>query len=315
MSRAELIESTRAILTSAGYDVSSTLNLRSVCFDIVARRDDKLLIIKILSNVDAFSRENAEEMKVLAEALKASPLLIGERSSSGVLEVGIVYSRFNIPIISNETLADHIIEEVPPLIFAAPGGLYVKLDGDLLKSVRNKEGLSLGVIAEMAGVSRRTVQMYESGMGAMIDAALRIEEFLNMPMILPLDPFAYKTEDTATKYEISGAARTGSDVLNKLLDIGFSVTPVMKSPFDALSRVEEIIILTGTGTDEEKLIQRASVTSEVSSLAGRPSVVIVGRTRDRNNIKTTAVISTDELSKIDDSDELTDLVMTRSTKK
>jgi putative transcriptional regulator len=315
VSRAELIESTRAILTSAGYDVSSTLNLRSVCFDIVARRDDKLLIIKILSNVDAFSRENAEEMKVLAEALKASPLLIGERSSSGVLEVGIVYSRFNIPIISNETLADHIIEEVPPLIFAAPGGLYVKLDGDLLKSVRNKEGLSLGVIAEMAGVSRRTVQMYESGMGAMIDAALRIEEFLNMPMILPLDPFAYKTEDTATKYEISGAARTGSDVLNKLLDIGFSVTPVMKSPFDALSRVEEIIILTGTGTDEEKLIQRASVTSEVSSLAGRPSVVIVGRTRDRNNIKTTAVISTDELSKIDDSDELTDLVMTRSTKK
>ena len=104
-------------------------------------------------------------------------------------------------------------------------------------------------------------------------------------------------------------------MLNKLLDIGFSVTPVMKSPFDALSRVEEIIILTGTGSDEEKLVQRASVTSEVSSLAGRPSVVIVERTRDRNNIKTTAVISTEELRRIDDSDELTDLVMTRSTKK
>ena len=44
-------------------------------------------------------------------------------------------------------------------------------------------------------------------------------------------------------------------------------------------------------------------------------MVIVERTRDRNNIKTTAVISTEELRKIDDSDELTDLVMTRSTKK
>ncbi|MGE4577005.1 MAG: transcriptional regulator [Candidatus Methanomethylophilaceae archaeon] len=315
MSRAELIESTRTILTSAGYDVSSTLNLRSVCFDIVARRDDKLLIIKILSNVDAFSRENAEEMKVLAEALKASPLLIGERSSSGVLELGIVYSRFNIPIISNETLAEHTIEEVPPLIFAAPGGLYVRLDGDMLKQIRNKEGLSLGVIAEMAGVSRRTVQMYESGMGAMIDAALRIEEFLNTPMILPLDPFAYKTEDTAGKYEIRGDTRTGSYILNKLLEIGFSVTPVMKSPFDALSRVEEVIILTATGTDEGKLIQRALVTSEVSNLAGRPSVVIVERARDRENIKTTAVISTDELGKIDDSEELTDLVLARSSKK
>lgn len=315
MSRAELIESTRAILTDAGYDVSSVLNLRSICFDIVARRDEMLLIIKILSNVDAFSRENAEEMKVLAEALNANPLLIGERSSSGALELGIVYSRFNIPIISNETLAEHTIEEVPPLIFAAPGGLYVKLNGELLKEIRCRENLSLGAIAEMAGVSRRTVQMYESGMGAMIDAALRIEEFLNIPIILPLDPFAYKTEDTATKYEISGTGRTGSDILNKLLDIGFSVTPVMKSPFDALSRVEDVIILTGTGTDEEKLVQRAIVTSEVSNLAGRPSVVIMERTHDRDSIKTTAVISTDELGKIDDSEELTDLVLTRSTKK
>ena len=315
MSRAELIETTRATLTKAGYDVSSVLNLRSICFDVVARRGDKLLIIKILSNVDAFSRDNAEEMKVLAEALTASPVLIGERSSSGALETGIVYSRFNIPIISNETLSDHTIEEVPPLIFAAPGGMYVRLDNSLLKEIRERDSISLGTLAEIAGVSRRTIQMYETGMGAMIDAALRIEEFLNTPMIVPLNPFEYKPEDTADKYEISGSNRTGSIVLNRLLDIGFSITPVMKSPFDALSRVKEVIILTGTGDDEEKLIQRAMITSEVSNLAGRPSVVIVERTRDRDNIKTTAVISIDELHKIDDSIALTDLIMARSTKR
>lgn len=157
--------------------------------------------------------------------------------------------------------------------------------------------------------------MYETGMGAMIDAALRIEEFLNTPVIVPIDPFEYKPEDTADKYEISGSDRTGSFVLNRLLDIGFSVTPVMKSPFDALSRVKEVIILTGTGEDEEKLIQRATITSEVSNLAGRPSVVIVERTHDRDCIKTTAVISKEELRKIDDSNALTDLIMSRSTKK
>ena len=191
MTRENLINTTRAILAKAGYDVSSALSLRSICFDVVGRKDDKLLIIKILSNVDAFSRDNADEMKVLADALCASPLLIGERSSSGELEPGIVYSRFNIPILSNETLA----EEVPPFIFAAPGGLYVKLDSNLLKAVREERGISLGSLAEIAGVSRRTIQMYETGMGAMIDAAMRLEEFLDVPIIEPVDPFEYKHEN------------------------------------------------------------------------------------------------------------------------
>ncbi len=315
MSRAKLIEITRATLARAGYDVSSALNLRSICFDVVARKDESLLIIKILSNVDAFSKDNAEEMRVLAEALSASPILIGERSSSGVLEPGIVYSRFDIPIISNETLVDHAIEEVPPLIFAAPGGMYVKLDSELLREIRETNRISLGSLAQIAGVSRRTIQMYETGMGAMIDAALRIEEFLDIPMIIPLNPFEYTPKSTAEKYEISGDERTDSVVLNRLIDIGFSITPVMKSPFDALSRVKEVIILTGTGEDEERLLQRAAIASEVSSLAEKPSVVIVKHAKDRDSIKTTAVITVDELKRIDESDDLTELVLARSTRR
>lgn len=315
MSRAKLIEITRATLARAGYDVSSALNLRSICFDVVARKDESLLIIKILSNVDAFSKDNAEEMRVLAEALSASPILIGERSSSGVLEPGIVYSRFDIPIISNETLVDHAIEEVPPLIFAAPGGMYVKLDSELLREIRETNKISLGSLAQIAGVSRRTIQMYETGMGAMIDAALRIEEFLDIPMIIPLNPFEYTPKSTAEKYEISGDERTDSVVLNRLIDIGFSITPVMKSPFDALSRVKEVIILTGTGEDEERLLQRAAIASEVSSLAEKPSVVIVKHAKDRDSIKTTAVITVDELKRIDESDDLTELVLARSTRR
>ncbi len=118
-----MINITRSILARAGFDVSSAISIRSICFDIVGRRDKTLLIIKVLSNVDAFSRENSEEMKVMAEALDASPLVIGEASSSGPLEKGIVYSRFKIPIVSNETLAEHHLEEVPPVNFAAPRGL------------------------------------------------------------------------------------------------------------------------------------------------------------------------------------------------
>ncbi|MDR1690806.1 MAG: transcriptional regulator, partial [Candidatus Methanoplasma sp.] len=266
MTREELINTTRAILAKAGFDISSSLNLRSICFDIVARKDETLIIIKVLSNVDAFSRENAEDMKVLADALKATPLLIGETSSSGPLEAGIVYSRFKIPIISNETLAEHLLEEVPPFIFAAPGGLYVKIDNNLLKEVRENSGISLGTLAETAGVSRRTIQMYESGMGAMIDAAMRLEEFLQVPIIEALNPFEYKSEKKPEEYEVTGSKRTSSNALNRLLDIGFAITPVTKSPFEAITRSRQTIILTGLGTDEDRLVQKALIASEISKI-------------------------------------------------
>lgn len=314
MSRDDLINTTRAILARAGFDISPALNLRSVCFDVVGRKAEMLLIIKILSNVDAFSRDNADEMKVLANALGASPVLIGERSSSGTLEPGIVYSRFGIPIISNETLADHVLESLPPFIFAAPGGLYVRLDSDLLKSIRESRGVSLGTLAETAGVSRRTIQMYESGMGAMIDAAIRLEEFLGVPIISPVDPFEYRREEQNNEHELSGEMRTESIILNRLLDIGFSVTPITRSPFDALTRNDKMIILTGLGNEDEKVIQKANIVSDISRLSGRHSVIIVERDRGLENIRSTAVVTKDEIKKMDDQSELTDIVLERSSK-
>ena len=300
-------------MVQAGYNVSQPINMRSISFDIVARKDSSLLIIKVLSNVDAFSRENAEEMKVLAEALDASPILIGERSSSGALETGIVYSRFSIPIISNETLADHIIEEVPPFIFAAPGGLYVHLDKELLRKIRDTNGISLGTLAEIAGVSRRTIQMYESGMGAMIDAALRLEEFLQAPIIEPMNPFDFPKDADRIDHEISGDRRTESPIFNILLDLGYRLTPVNRSPFEALTKNNsKMIILTGLGNDETKLKQKAATASDISRISEQHSVIFVERYRKNEYIKSTALVSREELTKIGDQAELLELVLNRS---
>jgi putative transcriptional regulator len=314
MGRNELINTTRAILAKAGFDVSSALSLRGICFDVVARMDDKVLIVKVLSNIDAFSKENAEEMKILANSLGATPLVTGERSSSGALEPGIVYSRFNISIVSNETLADLLLDEAPPFIFAAPGGLYVRLDSDLLKNVREERGISLGTLAESAGVSRRTIQMYESGMGAMIDAALRIEEFLGLPIIEPIDPFTFRSEERMRE-EYPEQSLQPSSALAQLSNLGFTVTQVVKSPFEAVTNDSHTVMLTGVGGDDNRLVQRAMVASELSKIIDRFSVIIVDRKSERDNINSTAVISTDELQRMDGTDALTDLVASRGTRK
>ncbi len=314
MDRMELINTTRAILAKAGFDVSSALTLRGICFDIIARRDDRMLIIKVLSNIDAFSKDNADEMKVLADSLGATPLVTGERSSSGALEPSIVYSRFNISIVSNETLADLLLEEAPPFIFAAPGGLYVRLDSELLKAAREERGISLGVLAETAGVSRRTIQMYESGMGAMIDAALRMEEFLGLPIIEPIDPFTFKSEERR-KEQHAAPDIDGSFALQQLSTLGFNVRPVVRSPFEAVSKNDNALMLTSLGSDDEKVMERAIVASEISRIMDRFSILIVEKKHDRDNINSTAVVSNEELKKIDEPNELTNLVAERGTKR
>lgn len=311
MSRDELINITRTILVEGGYDISPLMPLRSACFDVIGRKEDTLLIIKILSNIDAFSRENAEEIKILAEMLCACPLLIGERSSSGILEPGIVYSRFNIRIVSNETLSDCILDNTQPFIFTAPGGLYVKLNNDLLRNIRKTKGISLGTLAEVAGVSRHTIQMYETGMGAMIDAALRLEEYLDIEIIKTVNPFEYKFENKTEKHELSKDKRSNSVILNHLLDMGFNITPIIRGPFEAITRNEDIVILTGLNIEDEKLIQKVAITSSISRIVRKHSLIIVENKHNIDEIELTAIITKDELKKMDDKNELTDIILSR----
>jgi putative transcriptional regulator len=313
--REELIGAARDTLAHAGFYVSKPLNMRSISFDVVARRDASLLIVKVLSNVDALSKENAEEMKTLAEALQASPLIIGERSGSGEVEEGIVYSRFSIPIVSLSTLNDLLLEGVPPFIFAAPGGLYVKLDSEVLKKLREEKSISLGTLAEVAGVSRRTIQMYEAGMGAMIDVALRLEEYLNQPLVKPVDPLDFKHSDEKElkkAVDLNNFDAFSQQVFRDLVKLGFTVTPTTKCPFEALSKERGILVLTGLGQDESKLGDKARVVGDISKITEQRSVIFIERIRNKESIGGTALVGKDELKKLDESEKLYEMVNQRA---
>ncbi len=313
MQRDELIRSVRELLLRSGFHASMPLKLRSIAFDIVARRDRSLMLVKVLTNIDAFSKENAEELKVLAEALGGSIMLVGERSGSGELEQGIVYSRFDIPIIALSTMKDLLMEDEPPFIFAAPGGLYVRLDNELLHLIREEKGVSLGTLAEVAGVSRRTIQMYEAGMGAMIDAALRLEEYLGKQIVVPVDPMGYRPPaQGARPLDMERCDDFSKNIYSMLMQLGLMVKPTEKCPFEALTVDRDLLILTGLGKDEAKLADKAKVVSDISRITGKESVIFIERLHTRHSIEGTALIGRDELKKIHESERLRKMVNARS---
>ena len=100
MDRIELLTNIREFLGNAGFSVSDPYAIRLPGFDLVARRDDTLLIIKVLSNIDGLSEDVGNELRALAYLLKATPLLIGEKNGMNHLEDDVVYFRFGIQTVT-----------------------------------------------------------------------------------------------------------------------------------------------------------------------------------------------------------------------
>jgi len=313
--REDLLGKIRSALARAGFYVSDPHNIRSISFDVIARRDKQLLIIKALTNIDSVSSDDADQLRTLATALGGSPMVVGLHSSSGKLEDGILYSRFGIPIISEPTFNEFVLEGVPPFVYAAPGGLYVRLDGELIRRIREERNISLGTLAEMAGVSRKAIQMYESGMGAMIEIAAKIEEFLKEPVVMPLNPFYYSPEVAKTLQTFDKFSGFNRDIFEMLKELGYSVVPTIRCPFDALAKEDDFLMLTGIGENQQMTERKARVVGNISRVTEKKSVIFVSQKISTKVIGGTPLITRDELRRADDADDVLELILQREKRK
>jgi putative transcriptional regulator len=318
MARADLIEHVRELMSRAGFTVSDRCDLRPVSFDLVARRDRDLVILKVLTNVDALSEPIAEEVKLLCKFLEARPVLVGLRAGTGDLEDGVVYARHGVPIVTPATLSSYL-EGDAPMVFAAPGGFYVQLDAQALRRARDDLNISLGVMAQIAGVSRRAIQMYEEGMGASIDAATRLEEFLKQELIRPLDPFR-AFDPSKFQPATPPATQEGLDpmealILRMLEGLGYEVRATRRSPFNALTSAEghrpDQPMLTGIGEDSPALRRRARVVTSLSRVTGHPGFFVIERTT-RTTIEGLPVVSRTELERLNDPEKILELILSRT---
>lgn len=317
--RTDLIEAVRHLLAEAGFAVSERCDLRPVSFDLVARRSKDLLMVKVLANVDALSDDIAREVKMLCKFLGARPLLVGLRAGAGPLEHGVLYTRHDIPIVTPQTLREYL-GDTRPIVFAAPGGFYVHLDAAALRAHREAAHLSLGMMAQIAGVSRRAIQMYEEGMSASIDAATRLEEYLGAELIRPIDPLdAFDPAAFEPGPQPAAPAPTEDPmerlVLRMLQGMGYDVHSTRRSPFNAISTPAgpghiDQSVLTGIGQDSPQLRRRARVVTSVSRVLERPGFFVVERTT-RTTIEGMPVVSRTELRDLRDPEKILELILER----
>lgn len=281
MKRAEMLDATESILKKAGFQVSKRCVSRPSCFDLTVRKGKQLAFLKTFTNVGNITPKDALELKTISNFFSAAPLFISSKMRGKPLEDDTVYERCNIYAITLKTLEDIIFHNMQPLVEAGPGGYYVSLDGDAIRETRQKLGLSIGKLAEMLGISRRTLYGYEKSMTkASVSAAYNLEWVLATPLVKPINVFKRDFQNTgflAIARRIIIRSRFLQTVLKKFAQINFKVTPTTKAPFDFVANFSEgkLMVLGGVISQKEKNVeQRTEEIVSVSKVANAQPVLI-----------------------------------------
>ncbi len=307
------------LLHRAGFYLFDVHHVRPTPFDLIARRDSTLLLLKVLKNADALGPEDAAGLRLVAEAMGAVALVVGGTSGPHELETGIIYSRHGVVIVSLPTLTEYLTKGIPPLLVSGPGGKFARIDGPRLRRVREERGLSLAAVADAAGVSRRTIQLYEEGTGADLTVLDRLERFLAVQLAIALDPFAeglvgaYRSppEEERAPSRVRGPLPPA--VVEELNERGWDLIITLRTPFDLLAREEarrEERVLIGVG-DLQSAERRSHLLFQVARVAEGQSLFVVPERRSKTNVDGVPLVSYQELRRHAGPEELRELLRER----
>ena len=308
LTRSQLLQQIENLLKSQGFKTSDIYDQGS--FDIVARKNLLILLLKTFQNIDSINESNAHEMKQLANIFLASPIIIGEKSRNGILEEGVIYERYDIPTIGFDTLKNMILYNEYPEILADRGGYFVKIDGNVIKQYREEYSLSLKDLADLAHVSRATMYKYENEIvRANTETAMILEEILNTKVTLDIDLLKQPQPDDIEYSE-------GDDTLD-LSKLGYGVVSTNKSPFDAVAKMKSSdkhspLMANVEKNRTEKTLKRMAVPlKDLSMITTSEPVFIINNEKIKESIGTIPVIKSWELKEFENSKELLKMIRER----
>lgn len=304
------VRATKAILKEAGFTVSQRCCSRPSCFDFAARKSKTLIFIKVQSDIGNVSSSDSLELKVISECVSAASLLISEKTREKPLEDDTVYSRYNVLAVTPKTFENMVLRKMYPLIQAGPGGYYVEIDGEAIKQRRHELGLSVGEMAEMMSISRRTLYGYEREMAkASVSVAYNMICILGIPIAKPINMFKKSKGQHQHKCFLTTARQiiTRNRLLQKISRklARYDITTVKKAPFDFVINFpeEKMRIIGAVANNKERELNRRvdEILSVSRVIQAHPVLVTEGQKPSNKDI---LCIRSEELSKIKSPEDL-----------
>lgn len=290
------VKKAASILENAGFQVSDCSQVRS-CFDLLARRDDVLLLIKVLGNIEGVTYRLAAELKNAARSMYGTPLIIGDHMKTAALSPGILYTRYDVHVVNMESFGE-ILGQKMPLVYSVRGNYCVRINCDLLSKIRRKENLTQEELAEKLGISKQSIHRYESSGRISLEIAEKLVLLLKEDLMMPGSIFAQGTahiDDEVSPY-VTDLKRAA---YQEFQNMGFTVS-MTNAPFDIVAAEtggERILII--ASDDRKGLIRKVEIIKDISDMTGCLRVCITNRSCDLD----VAVIKPKEFSEIKEKEE------------
>ena len=298
------------ILKDRDFSVCDCQSIQS-CFDIFAKKE-KVLLIKILMNIEGLTRASAMELKFASIALSGAPLLIGERMKNANLRDGVVYTRYGIHAFTCSTLR-YILDEISPLIYSVRGDYVVNVGSELLKNLRTDAGMTMQELADELKISKQSIYRYEhSGvipLNIVSELLVFFEDFNESDIKFKNNIFNEQKAGEKNREEIKSEIIAGhlTDLMKKVIcefnHIGFSTTS-LNAPFDILAEEEEMVF-TVVSNDLRTLKKKIKIVRKISDMTGSYKICVSEKKQDVDIF----IIKPDELKEIGNSKELLKLLI------
>ncbi len=306
--RRELIKKVYDFLKKNNFKVSEPDLYGLVTFDLICKSYNEKYIIKILYNIDTFSKISVTPLMKMGVLTGSIAIIIGEKAGNGKLEEGVLYFRHGVPILSMGTFIEYINGR-EPYIYSAPGGFYVQIDGEKMREIREKKKYSIGYISQKLGISRRSVSLYESGSSATVDIYFKLEEILKCDISKNLDINVMKNNvSIKQEYSENGFIKEVFGIMN---NFGYVSEYISRNPFDGLSYDLKSFLIIGAFDNINNNANRIISIKKISEILDDIPVIINRENTERENIYGCPVINIRDLKNIYDGDKFKKILAKR----
>ena len=208
-----IIQQIDVLLKKVNYETLVFETKAKFCFDLLVKKDNSILLIKVFQNIDNLNESVINGIKTLSVLLQSKPILIGIKNRYQTLEDNTIYMREDLPFITLATFENIIEQDAFPYILAKRGGGIIFLDGGLMKTLREDKNITRKEISEDLGVTKRTICAYENeSMRPSQEMAQKILKLLDdSSLFKKINIFEWNIKFTIDQKEISN-----EDELNPL---------------------------------------------------------------------------------------------------
>lgn len=269
------------------------------CFDIAAKKEN-LFLLKVLINVDGLEENQALSLRTISYFLSAHPFIISMKTNREFLDNKIIYSRFDLPVITPQ-LFESVLSNDVSAVQSSKGKHTANINTELLRNKRKELGLTLNELSDIVGLSKKALYEIESKrVHPTIETVKKLESFLKTYLRLPYEMKFAKETYMKPKNEFQ------EKVSKEFSRIGIINSSVYSAPFEIIGK-EKFSLITGLSKNTAKIKREAETIKKLSSVFSSIALFITKKSKEKN-IEDVPVILESELSEIKSSEELADII-------